>query len=493
MTVVAHGSIMKEKILPKHWVKILVGFTALFVAIGMVLKILDTEWSSGCAETKRPPTKNVILLIVDTLRVDHLGCYGYHRKTSPKIDAFAKHSTRYPLSFASSPWTLPTHASLFTGKFPYEHGAHTHLTKAKKRGVRENNISSAYPLSREHHTLAEFLAKTGYKTGAIVANTIYLSKRWKLDQGFEYYKAKKTRANQLNRLVLKWLDKVKDESFFLFINYMDTHRVYNTTPRPGLLPTPAIRDRGQLLEQLKEIVMHPEKGKVFPTVLAKKVIDQYDTAIANVDKAIGRLFRYLKKHKLYDNTMIVLTSDHGEFFGEHRLVEHSKDVYQEVIHVPLLFKQLNQRKGAVSPHVISSVDIPGMIVRSLGEDMREKGSELFERVSGNHPVIAENYYTRSIDLSHPVWGQRFMRIRAVLYDFPYKYILSSDGQDEMYHIENDKTESHNLVKEEIARGDKYRRELSQYVEPNWRRYRPPVPMQLRETKLEQMRELGYIK
>jgi arylsulfatase A-like enzyme len=443
--------------------------------------------------------RNIAMLVIDTLRADHLGCYGYGRPVSPNVDELAKKSTRYSRSFSSSPWTLPSHASLFTGLFPYEHGAHTYLLekptyKKRKDGSKRKIPTGTYKLKDKYFTLAEFLSQSGYATGAVAANVSFLSKRLNLHQGFDHYHVTFKRANKLNDLAFEWIDEVRNNNrgFFMFINYMDTHRPYNTTPRPGLFKEPVIRDSNRLLDELKAEVLGTHKDPVFPPKLAKQVIAQYDTAIANIDEEIGRFITFLKSRKLYDNTLIVITSDHGEYFGEHFLVEHSKDVYQEALYVPLIVKGLYQREGSVSRDVISSVDLPGLIVRHLEQSVAPQGPRLFKRVPGNHPIVAENYFSRASDIANSKWGKRFRRMRATLLEWPYKYVLSSDGNHEMYHLNKDSKETTNLVEIESERAEKYRKRVSRWVKPNWAKNKPPSGDALSETEIEQMRALGYV-
>jgi len=190
----------------------------------------------ACAPDRRadaPP--NVVLLVLDTVRSDHLGCYGYGRPTSPGIDAFARGATRYTRSLSAAPWTVPTHASLFTGKAPLAHGAHT--IKIEARGHPD-----VRPLDDDALTLAEVFAAEGYDTAAFAANTAFLARQWKLDQGFQTYHLERVRADALNRSVFAWLDAHGDEPFFLFVNYIDAHRPYDTRPRRGFLDPPASQD-----------------------------------------------------------------------------------------------------------------------------------------------------------------------------------------------------------------------------------------------------------
>ena len=469
---------------------------AALVALGVWKSVV-----SGARSTSHPFRQNVVLLVIDTLRADHLGCYGYDRPVSPNIDALAKKSTLYPRSFSSAPWTLPSHASLFTGLFPYEHGAHTYLLdkpqhKKRKDGSKRLIPTGTYKLKDKFKTLAEYLSDAGYATGAVVANASFLSKRLNLHQGFDRYRIAHKRAEKLNKIAFRWIDKVKDENFFLFMNYMDTHRPYNTRPRPGLINRSVERDSGKLLDKLVSEVLPNDKDPASVQDLVTRVIDQYDTAIANMDVEIGRMIAFLKRRKIYDDTLLIITSDHGEYFGEHRLVEHSKDVYQEALYVPLIIKGFHQTEGEVRKDVVSSVDIPGLIARHLDPQQRSSGSRIFNRVPGNHPIIAENYYSRAADVANPIWGKRFTRIRAALFRWPFKFILSSDGHHEMYRLDRDAKESQNIVRSGKRRVQKYKRQLSRLVADNWKKTQQSSGTEpaeeLSEVEIEQMRQLGYV-
>ena len=188
-----------------------------------------------------PPARGVVLVTIDTLRADHLGCYGYARNTSPSLDALAERATVYTRAMASSPWTLPTHASLFTGLAPFEHGARTFLDASGR--------SLANPLDSAHLTLAEALRAEGFATAAFVANTGYLHPRHQLDRGFEVYEVRDESAMSMLPRIFEWLDEKAGGAFFLFVNFMDAHRPYNTTPRPEALPPPPDRDGSWFVRQ----------------------------------------------------------------------------------------------------------------------------------------------------------------------------------------------------------------------------------------------------
>ncbi len=436
----------------------------------------------GPTPESRAAPPGVLLITVDTLRADHLECYGYGRHTSPRIDAFARMSTRVVRAYATAPWTAPTHASIFTGLFPFQHGVHTVVVPSDAK----DNVA---PLSSSYLTLAETFRAAGYRTAAFVANSVYLSKQFGMDQGFETYTVKREYGSRLNSLVFEWLRANETKPFFLFVNYIDTHRPYNVSPSGGgRFSAPTDKTPDQLLDLLYDHVLGAAGPA--PKSLVQAVIDQYDTAIANVDHSIGQLFDFLRQHGLFDDTMIVLTSDHGEYFGEHRLVEHSKDVYEQALRVPLIIKLPHQRAGAVDERVISSVDLPRLILDTPPLPVRQRVRGAFPYRPGNHPVLAENYYTRLRDLRNPKFGARFNRIRTAFYANPYKYIRSSDGKNELYNLANDPGEHTNLIAGDEQVAHRCARELESFqgAQPA---SAPEAVRTLDAATLEHMRALGY--
>jgi arylsulfatase A-like enzyme len=437
----------------------------------------------GCAPgDNRVNPPNVVIITLDTVRADHLGCYGYTVDTTPRLDAFANKATRYSHMVASSPWTVPTHASFFTGKFAFEHGAH-----GFKVNTPENNVN---PLPSAQLTLAEVFWDEGYITGAFVANDAFLGPRWQLNQGFETYRVERTPCTELNKKVFAWLDVASKKPFLLFVNYIDTHRPYNARTVPGLLPRPVVHDNGTLLDSLYTFVM-PGTNPV-PAGLKQKVIDQYDTALRNLDAGIGDLIDRLGELGVYDNTVLIVTSDHGEFFGEHLLVEHSKDVYEEVLAVPLIVKYPGQTQGLVETTVVSATDLPHLVLSSFVGENWETQLRQFPDAPGTHEIISELYYTRTKDLFHPVWGHRFDRIRTAIYDGPFKYIFSSDGENELYNLELDRAEAVNLIGSDEATANRLATRLQNFFDTRGRSEEMVDQEPLSEEESRRLKSLGYI-
>lgn len=452
-------------------------------ACALAAAILAPGCTSGPSPRHEDPRPNVILVTLDTVRADHLGCYGYSRRTSPNLDAFALSATRYEQAMATAPWTVPSHASLFTGKMPFEHGAHSfEVTSA-----RDNNVS---PLRDEEITLAEALKQEGYSTGAFVSNVGYLSAWTQLDQGFDTYKVEWGYADRVNRDVRPWLERNRNQPFLLFINYMDAHRPYNARPRPGFLDPPAVQDQGQLLDKLAEQTL-PGDSPPDPQ-LRQQVIDQYDTAIANLDEQVGVLLGWLRELNVYDNSVVVITSDHGEYFGEHNLVEHSKDVYQPAIRVPLLVKRPQQAEGCADSEIISLARVPGLVMDYMPAAIAKRRRASFDGAA-TAPVMAENAFSRTKDLFDPRWGARFNRVRTAVYDWPLKLIRSSDGRDELYNLLEDPGELRNLAASQAADAARLRERLERFESGRTRA--PAGGVRAAELSDEQRRilkSLGYV-
>jgi len=297
----------------------------------------------------RPGMPNVLLITLDTLRADHVSAYGYSRTTTPNIDRFAMRGVLFEHAFSNASWTLPSHASMLTGRYPHEHGA-----------------DWRQPMNARVPMLSEALAARGYATAAFAANTSYVAPEWGLGRGFsrfDIYGASvaddivrtvfgrrlalnilprvgyfdipgRKRATQLNDEFLDWLSGVKQRPFFAFLNFLDVHDPY-LTGEPYQFkysPTPA---RGDVIN----FQFQPDAFRRKPTLTSAEIqaeIDAYDGCLAYLDAELGRLMSELARRGLDRNTLVVITADHGESFGNHNLFGHGNSAYLEVLHVPLV-------------------------------------------------------------------------------------------------------------------------------------------------------------
>ena len=450
----------------------------------------------GCSRGPSVPP-NVVLAVLDTVRADHVSCYGYGLETTPAIDSLAAAGDRYALARSTSSWTLPSHASMLTGLYPFHHGAQA------RRDPSTGQIADALPLAPERPTgepmptLAEVLSAEGYQTLAVVANGGYLPARFGLGRGFDAYRDKDSRkprpGAEVTALALELLEaRDPERPFFLFLNYMDAHRGYNVGPLPleraAALPPPDPEDPRTLLSALVEAVMEREEPPD-PGLIAR-VVTQYDYGIAHGDLALEGVIDWLKESGEWPNTLFIVTSDHGEYLGEHDLVEHSKDIYEEGVRVPLVVRRPGQRKGRVIEEPVSLVEIPCLVLASLPPEARARHAGSFPCAAAGEATYTELRYTRSKDLFSS-YGARFQRERTAIYQGPYKFIRSTDGRHELYDLERDPGELNNLFRP----GDERSRELLERVsELRERADRGAVDFssgELTEEQRLELRELGY--
>ncbi|MDX2167160.1 MAG: sulfatase-like hydrolase/transferase, partial [Deltaproteobacteria bacterium] len=311
------------------------------------------------------PAPPVIVYLIDTLRADHLGCYGYPLPTSPRIDAFAADAVRFAHTVAQSSWTKPSVASLFTGLTPKRHGA-----------IHAGDVLAAVP------TLAGLLAAAGYETAAVVTNSV-VGRHTGFDQGFTYFESLPEQpvapqpgltdfagevdhqsAAVLNQRALAWLDQRRDAPFLLYLHASDPHSPY--------LPAAAFRQQFapgvDATLGLKRHLQALASGAVASTAdERRKLMALYDAEIASVDQQFGILLDALRARDLYDAAVIVLVADHGEAFDEHGRWEHASSLFAEQLDVPLLIKFPRQwRAGSVVHEVAQLVDVLPTILRSAG-------------------------------------------------------------------------------------------------------------------------------
>lgn len=396
---------------------------------------------SGC-RLSFVPSVPVVLFVMDTVRARNCGAWGYGRNTTPHLDALAAEATRYERAITPAPWTLPAHVGMFTGRYTLDHGVREYLYEDEQgaRRIREN------ALAEEYDCIAESLFHAGYRTAAFSANTGYMAPYFNLAQGFETYELARIPGVSLVEKALAW-QGAQTEPSFLFCNVMDAHRPYNLTPCPETLPE-AVSEDVALLDELREKTL--SNPAAVDEKLAAKVSGQYDRGIGNADKALGLLIAGLKAQGRYEETLLMVCADHGEYLREHGLVEHSKDVYQEAVHVPLVVKVPFQTEALLHREPVSLTQMPGTIVAHTGINAKGYPPSLDEK-HARHLILTENYYSRDWDFTDPRWPGRFNRIRRAVFDGTWKYIQSSDGDEALYRIDVDPGEHHDLSSTESAR------------------------------------------
>jgi arylsulfatase A-like enzyme len=287
------------------------GRTAGRLAGGLALVCL----LAACA---REEPHGVLLIGIDTLRADHLGCYGYHRPTSPRIDALAAESVLFEQAISQSPWTLPAFASIMTGVVPSRHGA----GEGKRCLSHPCAALGAWP-----PTLADRFAEAGYRTGSFVSNG-FSSAQVGLGRGFQTTELHMT-GQPVVTSAAAWLAEQKGAPFFLFVHLIEPHAPY----------WPGPEDREPFVDPAYDGPVDPAlTGRAlrdWTEADRRHVVDLYDGDVRHADRLVGELLDALRRLGRYERTLIVLTSDHGEELFERGLIGHGHTLYDELLHVPL--------------------------------------------------------------------------------------------------------------------------------------------------------------
>jgi len=448
-----------------------------------------------------PQRPNLVLISLDTLRADHLGCYGYQRPTSPAIDAWAAEGTRFAHAVSQAPWTAPSHMSLFTGLYPTTHQVNSH--GAVVRHILDRTRLPA--LSRETPMLAEVLRAAGYDTGAFTGAGA-LAGVVGFDRGFEVYHEGIELGRDPANLIRVWLEHHVDRPFFLFLHTYQVHVPYEGSAFVESLPAPRrARVREFLAEEPKTMEAEQAAGRMRQLGLFDRQVTfaLYDGGVLRADEAVGRLLADLKAVGLRDRTAIVLVSDHGEEFGERDPARfynaHGHTLYEELLHVPLIIGFPGRvPAGRVVQRPVRLVDVMPTVLELL----RVAAPPRLEGVSLAPLLRGDVQAAPPPALSEATLGPLEQKsIRAGR----YKYILEGStspqesfragpaAREELYDLEADPGERRNLSGEDKARAGALRTELEGLLrDAESRRQGAPGAVDVDKDVQDRLRALGYV-
>jgi arylsulfatase A-like enzyme len=489
---------------------------------------------------------DVVLVVLDTQRLDRLGCYGYPRPTTPCIDRFAGDALVFDNYVSSAVWTLPSHASMFTGLFPSEHGSNW------------NHIW----LDDQFITMAEILSGMGYQTFGL-SNNIVVSQYTNLVQGFDRFALPQFIATARGNYLQKFLDRVlypagrvgtwlgkltgqdqgakftnqiasrwlagRDRSrpFFLFINYIEPHDPYRpTSPYRELFVNPA--DLSQSYRHNWDAVAEYAmmKNDCYSADELKILSDTYDAETRLTDDYLGQFLEILAAETSLDRTLVIITSDHGENLGDHHLLRHSWCVYDTLAHLPLIVRFPVRLEPGRNAEITQTVDLLPTVLDAVNGGPAEAapglGYSLFSLPPGperpaettaadeNEPLAAvpagraaiielnapnrkflEEAQQKSLQFDRGPLESSVFGIRQGL----WKFITYEDGRKELFYLGDDPDELNNLIEAHSAIAGHLAEKLGQ-----WRAqltpYEPPAGeagiSETDEATLSRLRELGYV-
>lgn len=323
-----------------------------------------------------PPARSLILVTVDTLRADHLSCYGYGRATSPRLDAFVERGTRFEYAFSTSPRTAPSHVSILTGLYPSFHPI--------------GHENSRFQLGPGFTTLAEACKSAGLATAAIVSNPV-LSRRTGLAQGFDVYDdrfpdaegeraAREKTAQRTARSAVRMLERFEGERFFLWIHFQDPHGPYSPPAQYAetFRGSSAEGDTARVLDVGATHAGHGELPRYQVVDEERRLaeyIRRYDAEIRYLDDMLGTVFDALDDLGLARETLVALTADHGEAFGEDGyFCAHGHGIGVDQTRVPLAFVGPEVRAGGVLEGGVSNLDVFATALDALGLEAQHQQS-----------------------------------------------------------------------------------------------------------------------
>jgi len=457
------------------------GFIVLLV-VGLQVGVMSAFRSRAPGTPETP----VLILLVDALRADHLGSYGYGRPTSPAIDSLAADGIRFSQAISPSTFTKTSIASLFTGRYAFQHGVYQGSSRENPETITSDLLGA------EETTLAELLQPRGYLTVAWIQNS-HLRRFMGFAQGFDAYYDQFGGIRRIHRRVLPWLGGPgRHYGFFAYLHYIDLHDPYEPPPPYDRLFAHGRDAYADIdLSQWGTYLAAVRRGEV--KVSAEELTELeglYDGLIRYIDDEIARLIARLKEVDLYDRSLIVVTADHGDAFGEHGFISHSAAPYDELVRVPLIIKLPGQEhRGGVVDRQVSLVDILPTVAEVVGKELSPKrplaGCSLMPLIRGEVGERKAACQRAVVEIAEDdAWPTVAIRTEE------WKYIDGELRGEELYHLPSDPGERINRLADEPEVAAEFRRQADEILAA--RKLLKAERLELDERTIQELKALGYV-
>jgi arylsulfatase A-like enzyme len=470
--------------------------TALAAAVGLIAILLIVRIGRPRSQ---PASPNILWIVLDTVRADAIGGTLNGQPITPAIDQLAAAGTTFVNAFAPAPWTVPSHASMFTGRYSFEH--------------RATHSSFSLPLSAV--TLAERLQVQGYATGAFVCNP-WLNDQNGFSQGFELWQQPSVEVGRgsdkgaatATEMVLSWLDQRRGDGrpFFAFINLLEAHLPYQPPPQVLLRmgwPEEALSMGGFSIEEAERLLAGEREIQANHLVVIRTL---YQSEVSYADEHVGVIADALQRLRSLDDTLVIITSDHGEHIGEHGLMGHEFSLFDPVLHVPLIIRYPRLfEKGQRIKTPVSLVDLVPTVLEIIGEDLSSEnlaGRTLLTRTAAEEqerPILAE--YERPEKLINHYWRSKHPGVDMSRYDVAlkalrqgeFKYIVDSEGNEALYRLVEDPHEQRDVASAYPAVVSDLRARLDDMAGMPTASQLPPSDIPETDPELlQRLRSLGYV-
>ncbi len=459
-------------------------YCSTYLSLAIVLVIVLANMGVYLDKKINPPSgPNVILIILDTLRKDHLGCYGYERNTSPNIDAFAEDAVVFNNAFSAASWTLPSIAGIQTSQYPSVLGMRKGLT-----AINDNFI-----------TIAELFNNSNYRTKSVVS--VLLLQAWLgFDQGYDEFDDEnaldKIRIDthissaSITQKAISFLEQNKNQKHFLFLHFFDAHSDFLLHEKYNYYPEykGPYNSKGHPQKDLLD------KFKTLSQEDIKHFVALYDSEINFIDEHLGKLFEKLKQLGLYDDSLIILTADHGEEFLERgEMIGHGITLFQEQINVPLIIKYPGNRHRGRLENYVGTIDLMPTMGTVAGITIPEKYDYAGRQISFS-PDRQTNGDGRAIISEIGLFD--FAKLQSVTQNgWKYVYDLAK-GTDMLFDLKHDPQELQNVALNNKEKLSKLKGILSDWKKKTEIQKRQKAlevkDVTVSEAQLQQLRDLGYV-
>ena len=446
----------------------------------------------GCRPPAEPRSPDIVLITVESLRADHVGAYGYDRDTTPALDALAGEGIVFERAYAVTSWTLPAHASILTGLYPAAHRV----------------VAYNHRLDDSYDTLAEILRDAGYQTAAFVSGP-FLQTHHNLSQGFEVYdqSASNPGGNQaahsdvtnaeIERLLERFLVEGRDPGrpLFLFVYLWDPHYDYIPPPPWDSAFVPAFAEPIDLEGyEVRDVVTDQASGEQLAYV-----ISQYDGEIAATDALLGRLFARLRETGSWDDTLMAVTSDHGEEFFEHGTKGHRNNLYEESVRIPMVVKPPGWSDPIRDSRLVSQIDLFPTILEAAGISPahHHHGRSLLAPADDSSRALFYELKTEWVARDRATGEEGILSdLWLAVRDGDHKLVLErNENRVELFDLADDPAEQVPLgpgFRPRIAELDRRLAEYLETMQADGERWERSPPVSLSPGQEDRLRSLGYL-